>query len=50
MKPTQLRKRNLNHTHPAFLCYMLESIYYDIGYVLTFVRFNDFTDLRRDMI
>jgi len=26
MKPTWLRKRNLSHTHPAFLCYMLESI------------------------
>ena len=28
MKPTRaLRKRNLNHTHPAFLCYMLKFIY-----------------------
>jgi hypothetical protein len=26
MKPTRWRKRNLHHTHPAFLCYMLKYV------------------------
>jgi len=43
MKPTWLRKRNLNHTYPASLCYMLEIIYEDIGEILTFIHFHDFT-------
>ena len=27
MKPTWFRKRNINHAHPDFLCYLVELLY-----------------------